>query len=203
MQTHFFKHSKHTYHLSQHFKLAKEWVKCTAAPTRLSVWLRLISIPAPEWQFLELSDKHRLCVSCWECGPPYSLQWLDACYSLMEHEKEFDQNILYRKGHYKRPTKSQKYLKKVSQGLDRLKADSTTVTLLVEIQSDLITNKVWETHRNSNEITWTVMKRNPEYSGSMICVPLYAQATDKSSTGEKGSTIKKMNELMKLRIQSF
>lgn len=24
MQTHFFNHSKHTYHLSQHFKLAKE-----------------------------------------------------------------------------------------------------------------------------------------------------------------------------------
>lgn len=109
----------------------------------------------------------------------------------MEHEKEFDQNILYRKGHYKRPTKSQKYLKKVSQGLDSLKADSTTVTVLVEIQRDLITNKVWETHRNSNENTWTVMKRNPEHNGSMICVLLRAQATDKPSTREKGSVIKK------------
>lgn len=59
----------------------------------------------------------------------------------MEHEKEFDQNIFYRKGHYKRPTKSQKHLKEVSQGLGRLKADSTTVTVLVEIQLDLITNK--------------------------------------------------------------
>lgn len=60
----------------------------------------------------------------------------------MEHEKEFDQNILYRKGHYKRPTKSQKHLKGVSRGLDRLKADSTTVTVSAEIQLDLITNKV-------------------------------------------------------------
>lgn len=75
---------------------------------------------------------------------------------------EFDQNILYGKGHYKRPTKSQKHLKEVSWELDRLKADSTTVTVLVEIQLDLITNKVWETHKNGNEKTWTVMKRNSE-----------------------------------------
>lgn len=118
----------------------------------------------------------------------------------MEHEMEFDQNMLYKKGHYKRPTKSQKHLKEVSRGLDRLKADSTTVTVLVETQPDLITNKVWETRRNSNENTWTVMKRNSEYNGSIISVLLYAQAIDKLRTGEKGSIIQKMNELMKLRI---
>lgn len=33
----FFNHSKHAYHLSQHFKLAKKGVKITAMPTLLSV----------------------------------------------------------------------------------------------------------------------------------------------------------------------
>ena len=69
----------------------------------------------------------------------------------MKHEMEFDQNILYKKGHYKRPTKLQKQLKEVSWGPNRLKADGTPVTVSVEIQFDLINNKELETHKNSNE----------------------------------------------------
>lgn len=61
-----------------------------------------------------------------------------------------DQDTVYRKGHYKIPTKLQKPLKDVSWGLDRLKADVTTVTVSVEIQLDLINNKELETHKNTN-----------------------------------------------------
>ena len=69
----------------------------------------------------------------------------------MEHEKEFDQNILHEEGHYRRPTKLWMQLKEVSWGLDRLRSDDTTVTASVEIQLDLINNKELEKHKNSHE----------------------------------------------------
>lgn len=86
------------------------------------------------------SQEHVICVCINKC--------LENC---TENKTDFDQKIAHIflcKELYREVLNLQKQLKEVSEGLDRLQADDTTITASVEMWFDLINNKELEPLKN-------------------------------------------------------
>lgn len=87
---------------------------------------------------------------------PLKSTWFCVCINkcleiCTENKKDFDQkiaHILLCKELYREVLNLQKQLKEVSQGLERLQADDTTITASVEMWFDLINNKELEPPKN-------------------------------------------------------
>lgn len=76
---------------------------------------------------------------------------INKCLEICTENKDFDQKIAHIflcKELYREVLNLQKQLKEVSEGLDRLQADDTTVTASVEMWFDLINNKELEPLKN-------------------------------------------------------